>query len=98
MEFLVHLHTVIPQDAPKRVVDDTISREGVRAAELAEQGHILRMWRPPLQPGERRALGLWRADNEEQLRGLVATLPLSVWFSVEVTPLSPHPNDPQADA
>jgi muconolactone D-isomerase len=94
MEFLVHLHTVIPQDTAKSQVDETIAREAARAAELARQGHILRMWRPPLGPGERRALGLWQAQNEEELRDLVATLPLHIWFSVEITPLYPHPNDP----
>ena len=96
MEYLVNLHTVIPDGTPETVVKDTVAREAVRAAELAGQGHILRMWRPPLQPGERRALGLWRADDEGQFRDLLATLPLHVWFSIDITPLSPHPNDPQA--
>lgn len=97
-EYLVELTTVIPDETPKDVIDDTIAREAVRARELAAQGHVLRMWRPPLKPGERKALGLWSAESEEQLRELLNTLPLHVWFSIKITPLSPHPNDPAATA
>lgn len=94
MEFLATLTTVIPEDIPQDTVEETIAREGERAAELAKQGHILRMWRPPLGPGERKATGLWSADSEEQVRELIQSLPLHIWFTVELTPLTPHPNDP----
>jgi muconolactone D-isomerase len=96
MEFLTNLITTVPEGTADETVDETKSREAVRAAELAEQGHLLRLWRPPLQPGEWRSLGLWSADTEDELRSILATLPLHVWMRVEITPLSPHPNDPAA--
>jgi muconolactone D-isomerase len=41
-------------------------------------------------------LGLYRADSEAQLDGLLRALPLHEWMHVDVTPLEPHPNDPAA--
>jgi muconolactone D-isomerase len=86
--------THVPDGVSDSEVDDTKEREAVRAAELAVQGHLLRLWKPPVQGGEWRTLGLWRADNVKQLHGLLATLPLHVWMMVQITPLLPHPNDP----
>jgi muconolactone D-isomerase len=62
--------------------------------ELAEQGYLLRLWRPPLEPGEWRTLGLFSAESDEELETVLASMPLRVWRTDEVTPLSPHPNDP----
>ena len=47
-----------------------------------------------MAPGERKALGLCRAEGEEQLDGLLSALPLHAWMQVTVTPLEPHPSDP----
>jgi hypothetical protein len=47
-----------------------------------------------VMPGERKAIGLYRAESEAQLGGLLGTLPLSGWMQVTVIPLEPHPNDP----
>jgi len=52
------------------------------------------LWRPPLQPGEWRTLGLFAADDGEQLEEVLKSMPLRVWRTDEVTPLSPHPSDP----
>ena len=62
------------------------------------EGHLLRLWKPPAAPGENKALGLYRADSEAQLAGLLGALPLYDWMRVTVTPLKPHPNDPVAPA
>ncbi len=94
MEFLANMVTKVPEGTPESEVDDTKEREAIRAAELAAQGHLLRLWRPPLLVGEWRTLGLWRADDEKQLQDILASLPLHAWMTVEVTPLVPHPNDP----
>jgi muconolactone D-isomerase len=94
MEFLTTLITNVPDGTPEERVDDTRSREAIRAAQLAEQGYLLRLWKPPVEPGEWRTLGLWRAESESELRSIVATLPLHAWMTVEITPLNPHPNDP----
>jgi muconolactone D-isomerase len=98
MEFLTSLVTVVPDGTPAEVEADTRAREAVRAAELAAQGHLIRLWRAPLPSGQPRTLGLWRAQNEEEVRRIVATLPLHIWMSVEVTPLAGHPNDPSPEA
>jgi muconolactone D-isomerase len=94
MEFLADMMTDVPEGTSESEVEETKKREAFRAAELVAQGHLLRLWKPPVQPGEWRTLGLWRADDENQLQGILATLPLHVWMTVEVTPLGPHPNDP----
>ena len=74
--------------------DDIRTREAAHSRELAAQGHLLRLWRPPLQPGEWRTLGLFAAADGDRLEEVLASMPLRVWRTDEVTPLSPHPNDP----
>ena len=94
MEFLVTMTTHVPDGTPAAEVDRVRAREAARSRELAAQGHLLRLWRPPLQPGEWRTLGLFAADDGAQLEEVLASMPLQVWRTDEVTPLSPHPNDP----
>ena len=94
MEFLVTMTTHVPDGTPAAEVDRVRAREAARSRELAAQGHLLRLWRPPLQPGEWRTLGLFAADDGAQLEDVLASMPLRVWRTDEVTPLSPHPNDP----
>ena len=85
--------TRVPDGTPEEAVQDIRAREAARSRKLAVQGHLLRLWRPPLQPGEWRTLGLFAADDGEQLEEVLASMPLRVWRTDEVTPLSPHPND-----
>jgi muconolactone D-isomerase len=94
MEFLADMRTYVPDGTPDSEVRDTQAREAVRASELAAQGHLLRLWKPPVEPGEWRTIGLWRADGERELQEILVTLPLHVWMKVDVTPLASHPNDP----
>ena len=94
MEFLVTMTTHVPQGTSPEAVDEVRAREAAHSRELAEQGHLLRLWRPPLQPGEWRTLGLFAADDGDQLEQVLASMPLRIWRTDEVTPLSPHPNDP----
>ena len=55
--------------------------------------------RPPLGPGEWRSIGLFRAAADEaELQEVLASLPLHIWMKVTITPLSPHPNDPENPA
>jgi muconolactone delta-isomerase len=96
MEYLVTMTTHVPDGTPPEAVDDVRAREAAHTRELAEQGHVLRLWRPPLQPGEWRTLGLFAARDGSELEKVLASMPLRVWRSDEVTPLSPHPNDPDA--
>jgi muconolactone D-isomerase len=94
MEYLVTMTTNVPPGTAEQTVDDVRSREAARSRELAAQGHLLRLWRPPLQPGEWRTLGLFAAADDSELEQVLASMPLRVWRTDEVTPLSPHPNDP----
>ena len=94
MEFLTDMVTTVPDGTPQEVVADTKEREAVRARQLVEQGHLLRLWRPPNVAGEWRTLGLFAADDEHDLRQILDSLPLHPWMSVDVMPLTAHPNDP----
>jgi muconolactone delta-isomerase len=94
MEYLVTMTTHVPDGTPEEAVQDIRSREAAHSRELAAQGHLLRLWRPPLQPGEWRTLGLFAADDDGRLEEVLASMPLRVWRTDEVTPLSPHSNDP----
>src|SRR5438445_10853924 len=96
MEYFVEMTTHVPEGTPEDSVDDIRAREAVRAGELATQGHLKRLWRPPLAPGEWRTFGLFGADDDSQLDEVLASMPLRVWRTDAVTPLSPHPNDPVA--
>jgi muconolactone delta-isomerase len=94
MEYLVTMTTHVPDGTPKPAVDDVVTREAARSRELAAEGRLLRLWRPPLQPGEWRSLGLFAADDDAQLEQTLASMPLRVWRTDQVTPLGHHPNDP----
>jgi muconolactone delta-isomerase len=94
MEYLVTMTTHVPDGTPDQAVDDIRAREAARSRELAAAGHLVRLWRPPLRPGEWRSLGLFAAADDGQLEEVLASMPLRVWRTDEVTALSPHPNDP----
>jgi muconolactone delta-isomerase len=94
MEFLVTMTTHVPDGTSDDAVQDMRTREAARARELAAQGNLLRLWRPPLQPGEWRTLGLFAAADDDELEAVLASMPLRVWRSDDVIPLSPHPSDP----
>lgn len=91
-EFLVELTTNVPEGTDPAEVDRRRAAEAVRAAELAAEGHLVRLWRPV---GELRSVGLWRAADEGELHEKVlGSLPLRPWMTPVVTALEPHPNDP----
>ena len=94
MEYLVTMTTRVPDGTPEEAVQDIRTREAAHTRDLAARGHLLRLWRPPLQPGEWRTLGLFAAADGDRLEEILASMPLRVWRTDEVTPLSPHPNDP----
>src|SRR5579862_1990818 len=94
MEYLVTMTTHVPAGTTDEAVADVRAREGAHTRELAAQGHVLRLWRPPLAPGEWRTLGLFAAADGDELERVLASMPLRVWRTDEVTPLGPHVNDP----
>jgi muconolactone delta-isomerase len=98
VQFLVSMTTHVPDGVSEEDVDDVRRREAVRSRELADRGHLLRLWRPPLGPGEWRSLGLFAADDGDRLEEVLASMPLRIWRHDDVVPLSPHPNDPPSPA
>ena len=98
MEFLVQFDLTVPQGTSAQEVTDGARAEASAAGELADTGHLIRLWRLPGAPGESKAIGVYRADSEAQLDALLRALPLYQWLKITVTPLAPHPNDPVAQA
>jgi muconolactone D-isomerase len=98
MEFLVEFEVRVPEGVPASEVEVRKTAEASAAARLVDKGHLVRLWKPPAAPGQTKALGLYRADSEAQLTGLLGALPLYDWMHVTVTPLEPHPNDPVPQA
>jgi muconolactone delta-isomerase len=94
MEFLVTMTTHVPAGTSDAAVEEVRTREAAHSQELAAQGHLLRLWRPPLAPGEWRTFGLFEADDRTALETVLLSMPLRVWRIDEAVPLSPHPNDP----
>ena len=94
MEFLVTMTTHVPDGTSSGEVDGVKAREAAHTRDLAAQGHVLRLWRPPLAPGEWRTLGLFAAADPAELEQVLASMPLKVWRTDDVQELSAHPNDP----
>ncbi len=94
MEFLVDMVTTVPDGTQDTEVDAIRGREAARSRELAAQGHLLRLWRPPLAAGEWRTWGLFRAADANELESVLSSMPLRVWRHDTVTPLTAHPSDP----
>jgi muconolactone delta-isomerase len=94
MEFLVDMVTTVPDGTTDAEVDAIRTREAARSRELVAQGHLLRLWRPPLNGGEWRTWGLFQAENATDMEIVLSSMPLRVWRHDTVTPLTAHPSDP----
>ncbi|MEY9910346.1 muconolactone delta-isomerase [Catenulispora sp. MAP12-49] len=94
MEYLVTMTTRVPEGTSEAEVDEIRARESAHTRELAAQGRVLRLWRPPLGPGEWRTIGLFAADGPDDLERTLASMPLRVWRTDEPTALGTHANDP----
>jgi muconolactone D-isomerase len=93
-EFLVEFDLQVPAGTPESEVSGRVQAESAAAAELADEGNLVRLWRWPRAGDGVGAVGLYRAESAAQLDALLAELPLADWLRVTVTPLQPHPNDP----
>ena len=94
MEYLIDFTIDIPNGTPATDVDRRAQAEADRVDALANEGHVLRVWRPQPEDGRWRAIGLYRADDEAELNAILETLPLYPWMTIDVRALAPHPNDP----
>jgi muconolactone D-isomerase len=88
MEYLVTMTTHVPDGTSQQAVEAVRTREAARSGELAERGHLLRLWRPPLQPGQ------WRTRDAAEMQAILAALPMDAWMTVQTPPLAQHPSDP----
>jgi muconolactone delta-isomerase len=88
--------TRVPEGTSDEAVADVRAREARNSAGLARQRRLLRLWRPPLGPGEWRSIGLFAAEDAAELERTLAAMPLRIWRTDEVTALAPHPNDAPA--
>ena len=96
MDFLVEFEVDVPAGTSETEVKDREKAEAVAATRLADEGHLLRVWKRPLSTGETNVIGLYRAKSKTELDGLLSALPLYEWMTVTVTGLERHPNDPAA--
>src|SRR5258705_3052174 len=94
MEFLVEFEVEAPAGTPDAEVEQHQRAESAGAAKLAEDGHLVRLWRRPLVGDGTTAIGLYRAESEAELDDLLGALPLAGWLRVTVTLLEEHANDP----
>jgi muconolactone D-isomerase len=94
MEFLVEFELEVPRGTTRAEVEQRQRAESAAAAKLAEDGHLVRLWTRPLVGDGTTAIGVYRADSEAELDGLLGALPVAGWLRVTVTPLEPHANDP----
>jgi muconolactone D-isomerase len=92
MEFLVEFELDIPDSVPNAEIESRENAEAAAADVLADQGHLVRLWKTFLNTGP--VIGLYRADNTADLDELLVALPLYEWMHVSITPLRQHPNDP----
>lgn len=91
MEFLVAIEIRLPEGMPDDERARLAAAEAERAAELAAEGTLLRVWRVP---GRRANRGLWAAPDATALHAALTSLPLWPYLEIEVQPLAAHPSDP----
>ena len=98
MEYLVDFTIDIPDGTASDEVDRRARAETERVDALGKEGRVVRVWRPMPDDGRWRAIGLYRADDEADLKAILETLPLYSWMRLSVRALAPHPNDPARPA
>ena len=98
MDYLIDFIITIPDDAQPAEIEQRLADETARVAELAAQGHALRVWKPLPEDGRQRALGLYRAASDDELEAILDSLPLRPWMEISVTAFAAHPNDPARSA
>jgi muconolactone D-isomerase len=94
MDYLVTFTLTVPEEVPASEVERRTTGEAARVAQLAAQGHALRVWKPLPDDGRSRAIGLYRAADDVELQAILESLPMRPWMEISVTALAAHPNDP----
>ena len=68
MDFLVEFEINVPKGTPESEVTAREDAESAAAAKLVDQGHLIRLWKRRVAPGESRPIGLYRAESEARHR------------------------------
>ena len=89
MEYLVTMTTHVPEETPGQTVAGIRAHQAAHLSELAGQGRLLRLWRPPLRPGESRPLGCSAPRNLAETPAIVKPMPLDAWMALQTAPLPP---------
>ena len=96
MEFLVEFEIEVPAadvgDRGRAIASGR--RQSPRRSSSSERPSPARLEAASASSGETSVLGLYRAESEAELDGLLRALPLYEWMTVTVTGLERHPNDP----
>jgi muconolactone D-isomerase len=88
MEFLVHVDASRAYALPAVERDDVIKRERERGRALMSEGVIRHFWRLVGQHGN---IGIWAAEDADELEAALTSLPVWPYADIEVTPLATHP-------
>src|SRR3954467_6644437 len=80
MDYLVDFTLTVPEGTPASELEQRMRGEGTRVAELAAQGHAVRVWKPLGDDGLSRAIGLYRAADDIELQAILESLPLWPWM------------------
>jgi len=91
VEFLVTIDVRWPPDGDTATKEALILAEASRSQELAQAGHLKRLWR---RPGAWANVGLWEAVDATELHDKLSSLPFYPWLDIIVQPLARHPSDP----
>jgi muconolactone delta-isomerase len=93
-EFFVTFTPAVPDGTPAQDVAEATAGEALRAAELAKQGHLVRLWALPGEGGVSSALGRWRASGDAEMQAILEALPQAPYLTTTTTQLTAHPSDP----
>ena len=88
MQFLVQLETNLPPDLPEDRRQALAAAEAARGRDLLADGTVVMLWR---LPGRLANVGVWSAEDPNELHDALVSLPLWPWMTVTITALAAHP-------
>jgi muconolactone D-isomerase len=80
----------VPEETPGQTVAGIRARQAARSSELAGQGHLLRLWRPPVRPGKSRSPGCSAPRNLAETQAMLKPMPLDAWMAVQNRAAHPY--------
>lgn len=89
MLFLVRMDVSLPPDLPAAVADDIKAREKTYAQDLQRSGKWVHLYRVV---GEYANYSIFDVGSNDELHGLLSSLPLFPYMKIKVTPLAKHPS------